>query len=283
MKKRVILIMTMILFFLLGVLLVLLKRERDVELVQTDIVEKEQVAETEEERTDIEIEFIDKSPLSDLSELEAGTVVDKERIVAENWGNYFTSNEIGKDILARIKGKSFPENALISLEELRYIKVLHYNYNHEVQVGELIVNQAIAQDCVNIFRELFEIEYEVESMRLIDDYWTGDGVESDTNSIAHNNTSAFNYRVVPGSGHLSNHAKGRAIDLNPLQNPYVKYKSDGSFAHYYKDMELYLDRNSGKAHMITHQDDAFKIFRKYGFFWGGDWNSVKDYQHFEKE
>lgn len=232
---------------------------------------------------DVEIEYIDKTILENLEKESAGTIIQKDRISWENVDCYFTQNEINDKIYARIQGKSYPEDAKISLNELRYIKVLHYNYNHEIQVGELIVNRGIAQDCVDIFRELFEIEYEVESMRLIDDYWTGDSVDSDTNSISYNNTSSFNYRVVPGSSHLSNHAKGRAIDINPLQNPYVKYNSDGSFAHYYKDMELYLDRNSGKKHMITHEDECYKIFKKYGFTWGGDWNSVKDYQHFEKE
>ena len=284
MKRRsaVVLLMLVLIGLLSGVN-VLLPQKSTVETVQIESEAEEKIkTDTEAEESDVEIEFVDKTILTDLKEQEVGTVIDKDRIVTENYENYFSSEEIGDKIFARIKGKSYPENARISLEELRYIKVLHYNYNHEIQVGEMIVNKAIAQDCVKIFRELFEIEYEIESMRLVDDYWTGDSVESDTNSIAHNNTSSFNYRSVPGSGTLSNHAKGRAIDINPLQNPYVKYKSDGTFAHYYKDMELYLDRSSGKEHMITHQDEAYKIFRKYGFTWGGNWNSVKDYQHFEK-
>ena len=284
MKNRITVIsMMLVLIGLLSGMGVLLHQKSELTTVQLeDEVEEETVEEVPLEESDVEIKFVDKTILENLKDQEVGAVIDTERIVAENYENYFTAEEISEEILTRIKGKSYPENARISLEELRYIKVLHYNYNHEIQVGELIVNKAIAQDCLKIFRELFEIEYEIESMRLVDDYWTGDSVESDTNSIAHNNTSSFNYRSVPGSSSLSNHAKGRAIDINPLQNPYVKYKSDGTFAHYYKDMELYLDRNSGKKHMITHQDECYKIFQKYGFTWGGNWNSVKDYQHFEK-
>lgn len=275
--------MMLILIALLCGVGVLLEQKSTVKTVQiSEESEKKEKQTAAEDESDIEIEFVDKTILTDLKEQKAGTVIDKDRIVSEHTENYFTAEEIDEETLTRIRGKSYPENAKISLDELRYVKVLHYNYNHEIQVGELIVNKAIAQDCVKIFRELFEIEYEIESMRLVDDYWTGDSVESDTNSIAHNNTSSFNYRSVPGSSSLSNHAKGRAIDINPLQNPYVKYKSDGTFAHYYKDMELYLDRSSGKKHMITHQDECYKIFRKYGFTWGGNWNSVKDYQHFEK-
>ena len=110
-----------------------------------------------------------------------------------------------------------------------------------MKIGE--VNAEIAEDCKHIFTELFMQEYEIASMYLLEKYWTGDGVTTDTASIEENNSSAFNYRVVPGTNHLSNHARGYAIDLNPLQNPYVAYRSDGSFRTYYKDMEKYLDRN----------------------------------------
>ena len=150
-------------------------------------------------------------------------------------------------------------------------------------MGELIVNRRIAEDCRKIFLELFQKEYEIASMRLIDKFWVGNGVDSDTNSIEHNNTSAFNYRVVPGTDHLSNHARGYAIDLNPMENPYVQYNAAGEIAKYYKDMEKYLDRDAGLPHMITHEDEAYKVFSSYGFTWGGDWVNSKDYQHFEKK
>lgn len=87
------------------------------------------------------------------------------------------------------------------------------------------MNADLAEDYTNIFRELFEVEYEIQSMYLIDNYWTGDGDTSDTASIEVNNTSAFCYRAVTGGTKLSNHAFGRAIDINPQQNPYVSYSS----------------------------------------------------------
>ena len=214
--------------------------------------------------------------------LNAGTIIDKNKLDLEEPSGYFTISEIDEKTADDITGKSYTSNDNIQLDELRYLKILHYNYDHEIQVGELIVNAKIAKDCKDIFLELFLEEYEIESMYLIDKYWTGDSVDSDTNSIEHNNTSAFNYRVVPGTKKLSNHAAGFAIDINPMQNPYVKYNSDGSYAKYYKNMEEYTDRSSGKAHMITPEDTCYKIFTKYGFTWGGDWNSSKDYQHFEK-
>lgn len=220
--------------------------------------------------------------LENLDDIEAGTVLADFKVDTRQAAKYFTVNEIDDDIRQYIDGRSYVENDDIQLEELRYLKILHYNYDHEIQAGELIVNAKIAEDCREVFQELFAKEYEIESMYLIDKYWTGNSVDSDTASIEHNNTSAFNYRVVPNTKRLSKHAAGFAIDINPLQNPYVKYNSDGSFAKYYKDMEKYTDRDQKKEHMISHDDICFQIFKKHGFVWGGDWNSSKDYQHFEK-
>lgn len=221
--------------------------------------------------------------LENLDDIETGTVLEETRVNMQQVSEYFTVDQISEDILQYINGRSYVENDNIQLDELRYLKLLHYNYDHEIQVGELIVNAKIAEDCREVFQELFAEEYEIESMYLVDKFWTGDSVDSDTNSIEHNNTSAFNYRVVPNTDRLSNHAAGFAIDINPLQNPYVKYNSDGSFAKYYKDMEKYTDRSQKGKHMITHDDICFQIFEKHGFSWGGDWNSSKDYQHFEKK
>ena len=99
-------------------------------------------------------------------------------------------------------------------------------------------------------------------MYLVDRYWTGNGVDSDTNSIGHNNTSAFNYRVVPGTDRLSNHAMGFAIDLNPVENPYVQYAADGSFAVYYKDMELYIEalEREAKTQKVYSEEEVLKKF-----------------------
>ena len=220
--------------------------------------------------------------LETAANLKAGEVVPADWLDFEHLEQYFQVLEISEAVYQEMNGQSYVANDHIQIKDLRYLKVLHYNYDHEIQVGELVVNQAIAEDEKNVFYELFQEEYEISSMYLIDKYWTGNGVDSDTNSIEHNNTSAFNYRVVPGTDHLSNHAEGYAIDINPIENPYVQYTADGDFAKYYQDMEKYLDRDSGKPHMITHEDAAYKVFTKYGFTWGGDWVNTKDYQHFEK-
>lgn len=218
----------------------------------------------------------------DITGTGAGTILPSDRIDINTPEQYFTIQKIDDDIYQNINGKSYRENDAVSLEELRYLKLLHYNYEHEIQVGELIVNEKIAEDCRAVFLELFEQEYEIQSMYLVDRYWTGDSGESDTNSIEHNNTSAFHYRVITGGNTLSEHALGYAIDVNPLQNPYVHLDKNGNPTQYYKDMELYLNRASGAGHMITHEDICYQTFIKYGFSWGGDWKNPKDYQHFEK-
>ena len=219
-----------------------------------------------------------------IPNMEAGAIVDRALVDMGQLDQYFVANEISEDIFQFINGMSYVENPNISREQLRYIKVLHYNFNHEVQVGELIVNANIAEDVRNIFRELFEQEYEIQSMLLVDRFWTAEdnGASTDRNSIENNNTSAFFYRNIAGTDQLSNHAMGYAIDINPLQNPCVAYNEDGSFREIYTDMERYIDRANGEPHMIGHEDICYQIFAKYGFTWGGDWTDPIDYQHFEK-
>lgn len=172
--------------------------------------------------------------------------------------------EEGSEVYQRIYGRSYVDNPNIALGELRSLKLLHYNFDHEIQMGELIVNADLEEDCLEIFREFFEHEYEIQSMYLIDNYWTGDGETSDFTFIEANNTSAFCYREVTGGGRLSNHAFGRAIDINPQQNPYVSYSGgDPHWSH--SNADDYIDRTTGYDHVITHEDLCYQIFMAHGF------------------
>lgn len=189
------------------------------------------------------------------------------------------------DVIARITGISYPvsdneaSSPAVSYEDLRYMNVLYYDFNGEVQIGELICNQGIAQDLVEIFYELYRNEYQIEKIRLIDEY---DG--DDTASMLDNNTSCFNYRVVDGTDSLSKHAIGCAIDINPFYNPYVVFNKDGSGKTYIspEGSEIYADRSQDFPYKIDENDLCYKLFKEHGFIWGGDWNSCKDYQHFQK-
>lgn len=225
---------------------------------------------------------------TDLSGLEAGAIVEKATIDAQNLDVYFTSSELTEVQKEVMNGKSYIENPDISYDDLRYIKVLHYNFRHQIQVGELVVNQAIAEDCRQIFMELFQEEYEIHSMYLIDRYYEKDqarnGEQVDISSINDDNTSAFHYRKIAGTEVLSNHAYGMAIDINPLENPYVKEADlQQTVASPYKDYNSYKDRTAQRAHMISKDDACYRIFKAHGFQWGGEWNGNKDYQHFEKD
>lgn len=219
-----------------------------------------------------------------MDALMPGTILTSDMLDMDDFSQYFTavSIELGGAVYDRINGRSWQENSHIALSDLRYLKLLHYNFSGQIQVGEMIVNKDIADDVICIFEELFACGYQIQSMYLIDDYWTGDPDDSDTASIDANNTSAFCYRPVTNGRKLSNHAYGKAIDLNPQQNPYVSYSS-GSPKWYHENANDYIARDTGLPHVITHEDTAFLIFQKYGFTWGGDWNNPKDYQHFERK
>lgn len=194
--------------------------------------------------------------------------------------SYAAAYPIDEGIFARINGKSYRENDDIAPEDLRYVKVLHYNFDHQLQIGELIVNTEIADKICAIFSRLLKAEYEIESLRLVDDYWTGDPNTTDDASMLANNSAAFNYRTIYGTDKLSNHAKGYAVDINPAQNPYVIFTAEGYEKPYDFD-ETYLNRDSGLPHVITHDDACYQAFTQEGFTWGGDWDNPKDYQHFE--
>ncbi len=173
-------------------------------------------------------------------------------------------------------GVSYMENEDIALEDLRYLRLLYVGFDEQTHVGELIVHVSIADTILEIFQTLYESGYQIEKMRLIDDY---DG--DDHASLLDNNTSAFNYRVVEGSKKLSRHAYGLAIDINPFYNPYVTYP--GGVEHISPEgSEPYADREADFPHKIGKDGDlCWQLFSERGFTWGGDWKSLKDYQHFQ--
>lgn len=216
--------------------------------------------------------------IENLDGLAAGTVIHPEDIEGGELDDYFISSTIDDDLFQRIYGLSYKEDCTIPREELRYLKVLHYGYDQQIYVGELMVNAELAQDFLEIFQALYENQYEIEKMFLIDDFGADDNW-----SIENNNTSAFNYRVSTLDGvTLSNHAFGRAIDINPLHNPYVTYYDWGMDTYF--DVSIpYMNReDSSLEHMINHEDLCYQLFIEHGFTWGGDWENPKDYQHFEK-
>ena len=192
----------------------------------------------------------------------------------------FSSVPIPDSVYARMRGVSFPEReavrAGVRRTELRYLQVLYYDFDGVERQGDLVCNIAIAEDLLDIFKKLHEAHYPIACVRLIDDYGANDEL-----SMAANNTSCFCFRVVEGSKTLSKHAKGMAIDINPLQNPCVRKKGGKTIVQPSAGAS-YANRSRRFDHKIGKQDLAYRLFTEHGFKWGGSWRSVKDYQHFEK-
>ncbi len=192
-----------------------------------------------------------------------------------------TAEPIPDAIKTSMQGKSMKNNPNITYDGLSYLTIPHYDFNYNITEGHLVVAKDLAEEVLDIFAELFDAKYPIERMELIDKYNA-----DDFTSIEYNNTSAFNYRVVStGTGKLSNHAYGRAIDINPQQNPYVY--SNGRGAHenarefWARDVSKWT-RAIDRAAYVGNDTEIYRIFKKYGWTWGGDWSSGKDYQHFEK-
>ncbi len=217
---------------------------------------------------------IDNSEAESTDDTTAGA----ENMNAESF--YFT--ELSDEIKARITGISYPaddKDIAITYDDLRYVKVKYYDFYDEVQDGEIICNKLIAQDIVDIFYELYLNGYQIEKIKLIDEYG-GD----DTLSMEDNNTSSFNYRVVDNTTSLSKHALGLAIDINPFYNPYLVFGGNPDGTDYIspKGSESFVNRDLDFDHKIDKNDLCYKLFKAHGFTWGGDWKSCKDWQHFQK-
>ena len=209
--------------------------------------------------------------------LPATTIVDVKNFKKQHLKQLFYSSTISDDLFSRIKGKSYKANCTVPLDELRYIRILYIGFDKKTHIGELIVNKSIAKDVKNIFFKIYQHNYQLEKVVLVDEYDA-----DDNRSMADNNTSSFNYRVVEGTTHLSKHSLGMAIDINPRYNPYI-HTLNGETVCSPSNGTDYADRSKNFPHKIDTSDYAYQLFTQYGFSWGGAWNSSKDYQHFQKD
>ena len=223
--------------------------------------------------TDIQENTIEQTESVDVGHNQSAALLNLDEAEDTLWyqGNVFASYPIPETVRARMQGKSMKDNAKIGYDQLRYLTLPYYDYDGNIQIGEMVCNKAIARDLLCIFRSLFSRVYPINSIRLIDDFDADDEA-----SMQANNTSCFNYRTAPGAKTLSQHAYGLAVDINPLQNPYIH----GS--HIYPATATdYVDRARDFPHKIDENDFCKKVFISYGFQWGGYWHH-KDYQHFVK-
>ena len=157
------------------------------------------------------------------------------------------------------------------------LSVLHVDFEGVTHEGVIVCNKAISADLRDIFAELYRQKYPIERIRPISDY-----DNDDEQSMQANNTSCYCYRPIAGSSKLSKHAQGLAIDINPLYNPCVRRKKDGSLLIQPATGKPYANRSRSFRYKITKNDLCYRLFLQHGFRWGGNWRTLKDYQHFEK-
>jgi hypothetical protein len=172
----------------------------------------------------------------------------------------------------RMTGVSWHRGCPVGLGELRLLTLTHWGFDGEIHRGRLVVNRNAATAMLRTMRNLFRLRYPIRQMRLVDAYGA-----DDHRSMAADNTSAFNCRFVAGSGGVwSEHAYGRALDLNPLENPYVTesgYVSPPGGAPY-------ANRSQHAKGLIHRGGKVVAAFAAVGWEWGGNWPWPRDYQHF---
>jgi peptidoglycan LD-endopeptidase CwlK len=169
-------------------------------------------------------------------------------------------------LVEALKGTKAPMEIL---EKLELVNVEYYSFDNKIHCGQLVLHQSLVSDVMQVFEMMKKDKFPIAKCIPIVKYgW------SDSASMADNNTSSFNYRFVAGTTNLSNHAKGMAIDFNPVQNPAVYNNGNVSpkGAKY----------NTAAKGTILEDSEYTKFLVGRKWRWGGVWTSVKDYQHFDK-
>lgn len=155
-------------------------------------------------------------------------------------------------------------------KDLRSVHVSHWGFDGRAKRGTIVVHRTVARDVLGVFRELYAERFPVRKIEPASLYRG-----SDERSMAADNTSGFNCRPVEGSSSWSMHAYGKAIDLNPIENPYWR----GSTVSPARG-RAYLDRSRYRKGMVREGDVVTRAFDRIGWGWGGRWRSLKDWQHF---
>ena len=178
-----------------------------------------------------------------------------------------------RSITAAELGETWRPGCPVGPQELRQLDLNFVDADGTIRRGSMVVHRDLADDVVEIFAELERLRYPITKMQTVDRYR---GAEDEL-SMRDNNTSAFNCRPLPGSSAWSQHAYGRAIDINPLFNPYITSGGDLEPA----TAGDYLDRTRDIPGMLHADSPAVRVFTDRGWRWGGAWRDPIDYQHFE--
>ena len=182
-----------------------------------------------------------------------------------------TSSPLDAETRDRIVGSSWHRGCPVGLDELRLLRLTYLGFDGEAHGGRMVVHKGVSGQVLQAMRSLYRHRFPIKGIRLVDAYGA-----DDHRSMAADNTSAFNCRFIAGQpGVWSQHAYGKAIDINPVENPYV---SGGHVSP--PAGEAFADRSRHQQGMIHAGDATVRAFRAIGWGWGGAWSSPKDYQHF---
>ena len=174
--------------------------------------------------------------------------------------------------LARRMATSWRPGCPVPLADLSYLRLSYVDFHGDPHIGELVVARSVANQMVAVFRQLYRHRFPIRRMSLVDDFGG-----SDNASMAADNTSGFNCRPSTGSSSFSQHSYGLAVDVNPTENPYV---GDGTVLP--PAGSAFASRPDEPG--VLHDDDVVVLaFASIGWHWGGEWNGVKDYQHFSAD
>lgn len=184
-------------------------------------------------------------------------------------------SRIGPRLREVLIGRNWMPGCPVALDDLRLVQVSYWNFEGEVQKGPFVLHERVASDVLWVFKRLFRARFPIQEIKLAakdrpmrpEDYWDKSG-----RSV----TASFNCRPATGSTTLSQHSYGWAIDINPLQNPYVR--NDGSVLRHIA--KPFRNRSLQRKGMIHEGDVVVRSFARIGWEWGGDWHTLKDYMHF---
>jgi len=183
----------------------------------------------------------------------------------------FTAARLSSADVRRMVGTSWHRGCPVALAELRLVTATYWGFDKRAHTGRIVVHRDVAADVLAVLRRLYAARFPIRRMVPVDAYGG-----SDYRSIEADNTSAFNCRYVDGTTRWSEHAYGRAIDLNPIENPYVT--SSGTTSH--PASRRYLRRAPYRPGMAVEGGAVVRAFDAVGWGWGGRWSGARDYQHF---
>jgi hypothetical protein len=202
----------------------------------------------------------------------AASIVPAAARPATSAGGYrATVTELPPGVRQLMRGSSWHPGCPVGLDDLRLIRLTYRGFDGQIHPGKLVVHRRYSEGIARAFRALFEADFPIRGMQLVDRFGA-----DDMESMKADNTSAFNCRYRDGTCCTwSMHAYGAAIDINPVENPYV-----GSWGVSPPNGASFVDRADRRPGMIFLKDRAWWAFHANGWEWGGSWTGAKDYQHF---